>query len=157
MARKNTNTGTVIGNVTPVDGKDYVCKGAVKSALRAAARVAGGKWGLVEKADDGKTMTITREDGATLTARREAGAPVTLVGKVIEVEAKPAPAKVETPVKAKAKAEVPVKPAPKAKAKAEAAPAPAPAKAKPAKATPAKPVVNGAKIAPVRDNANLPF
>lgn len=154
MARKNTNTGTVIGNVSPVDGKDYVCKGAVKTALRSAARVAGGKWGLVEKADDGKTMTITREDGATLTARREAGAPVTLVGKVIEVEAKPAPAKVETPVKAKAKAESPKPAKAKAAPKAKDAPAPAPA---PVKAAPAKPVVNGAKVAPVRDNANLPF
>ena len=133
MARKSTKSASVVSNVVatlPNDCKS-ITKPVVKDALRAAARVLGGAWGLVEKSDGDTVYTIRREaDGAALTAQRTPGSPVTLTGAnptpvevkpKAEVKAKPVeppkPAKVETPKADKAKAD-----APKAKAKAKAKP-----------------------------------
>jgi len=143
MARKNTTktapvaTITVVGTVKPREGNGYVSKVDAKDALRAAAKVAGGKWGLVNVTD--KTFTITREDGATLVTERVVGAPVTLTvppvtapAPEVKVEVKVEPA-VEAAVEAAVKEGASVAPAPggdkpkraprapKAKAKAEAA------------------------------------
>lgn len=143
MARKNTTktapvaTITVVGTVKPREGNGYVSKADAKDALRAAAKVAGGKWGLVNVTD--KTFTITREDGATLVTERVVGAPVTLTvppvtapAPEVKVEVKVEPA-VEAAVEAAVKEGASVAPAPggdkpkrapratKAKAKVEAA------------------------------------
>jgi hypothetical protein len=125
MARKNTTktapvaTITVVGTVKPREGNGYVSKADAKDALRAAAKVAGGKWGLVNVTD--KTFTITREDGATLVTERVVGAPVTLTvppvtapAPEVKVEVKVEPA-VEAAVEAAVKEGASVAPAPEGK------------------------------------------
>ena len=159
MARKNTTktapvaTITVVGTVKPREGNTYVAKTDAKDALRAAAKVAGGKWGLVSVTD--KTFTITREDGATLVTERVVGAPVTLTvppvtapAPEVKVEVKVEPA-VEAAVEAAVKEGASVAPAPGAD-KPKRAPRAPKAKVKVEAATP----VEAAPVEVVMDAAH---
>ena len=116
-------TITVVGTVQPEPGKTYVSKSVVKTALRTAAKAAGGKWGLMNV--DGDKFSILRDgDWAVLGAERKAGSSVLLTIPPLPVEV--APAETVEPVKAEPVAVEPaatVKPkAPrKSKAKAEKA------------------------------------
>jgi hypothetical protein len=155
MARKNTTktapvaTITVVGTVKPREGNTYVAKTDAKDALRAAAKVAGGKWGLVNVTD--KTFTITREDGATLVTERVVGAPVTLTVPPVTAPAPEVKAevKVEAAVEAAVKEGASVAPAPEAD-KPKRAPRAPKAKAKVEAATP----VEAAPVEVVMDAAH---
>lgn len=114
-------TITVVGTVQPEAGKTWVSKGVVKTALRTAAKTAGGKWGLMNV--DGDKFSILRDgDWAVLSAERKAGSSVLLSIAPLPAgaAAEPAPAKVE-PVAAEPAPPVKAKAPRKSKAKAEKA------------------------------------
>lgn len=148
---------SVVASLVTREGVTYISKSDVKDALRAAAKVAGGKWGLVNIVEN--TFTITRDDGATLVAERKVGALVTLT---VAGEAKVAPAEVKP---AKAEKPAKVKPAKVVEAKVEeavkegvtAAPAKTKAPAKPRKPKAEKVVAVAPPIEVVVGDSEVPF
>jgi hypothetical protein len=152
MSSKSVSAKSVVATLAAREGVTYISKSDVKDALRAAAKVAGGKWGLVNIVEN--TFTITREDGSTLVAERKVGSPVTLT---VAGEVKVAPAKAEKPAK--------VKPAKVVEAKVEeavqegvsAAPAKSKAPAKPRKPKAEKVVAVAPPIEVVVGDSEVPF